>query len=557
MSWEPITIGEALRRTALRYPEREALVGEGQRITFAELDRRVNELAAGLMDIGVAHGDNVAVWMTNTPCWVEVWFACARIGAVAVPVNTRFKTAEARYVLEQSEARVLVMMDRYWDIDFLGMAREMIPGMDAMTPGALRSETLPALHSVVLWNDDPQPGTFSIGELRRRDGSGETLAQRGELVSPDDTVIIVYTSGTTGHPKGAMHSHVVLRNAANIARVMRFESGARVLGHMPFYHVAGSVTTVLPCVLMGCTLVTMPQWNAEKALELISGERVNFFGGIPTHFIDCLSVLRERHYDTSCLRSAWIGGAPVTPDVARAAFDELRLDALQAVYGMTETTGATVFSEFDAPMEILCDNKGKPIGEFEVEIAEPGGERRLGVNEVGEVLVRGHIVMQGYYKNPQATRDVLTGDGFFRTGDLGYFDEDGYLKVTGRVKEMFIVGGSNAYPAEIERIIQAHEAVRQAIVVGVPDNRLGEVGFAFVELEEDGELSADALIRYCRENMADYKVPRHIRFADEFPRTPTGKIQRFVLAREARDLAAAGERDRPPADTAGQRGVSR
>ncbi|WP_254277550.1 AMP-binding protein [Halomonas sp. 3H] len=535
MTWEPITIGAALRRTAESYPDRPAVIGEHSRLSFGELDRMVDEVAAGLIDVGIQHGDNVAVWVANSPEWVAIWMACARIGAVLVPVNTRFKTREARYVLQQSNASVLIMMDQYWDIDFFAMAQEMVPGLDTMEPGSIVSDDLPALRSIILWNDVAQPGTSTLNALRERGRGNDGLAQREVEVSVDDTVIIVYTSGTTGNPKGAMHSHVMLRNAANVAREMHIEPGERILGHMPFYHIAGTVTEVLPCILLGCTLVTMSKWDPDKAMEIIARERVNFLGGIPTHFIDCIDVLRKKPYDTSCLKSAWIGGAPVTPDVARAAFEIMQLDALQAVYGMTETTSTTVLSEFDAPLEVLFDNKGKPVGEFEVIVVDARSGEKLPADAVGEVWVRGHIVMQGYYRNPEATREVITEDGFFRTGDLGCFDRQGYLKITGRVKDMFIVGGTNAYPAEIERIIQGHDAVKQAIVVGVPHQRLGEVGFAYVQLAENAALTRDELLVYCSSNMADYKVPRFVQFADEFPRTPTGKIQRFVLAEQARE----------------------
>jgi fatty-acyl-CoA synthase len=354
-----------------------------------------------------------------------------------------------------------------------------------------------------------------------------------------DPVIIVYTSGTTGHPKGAVHGHIVMRNAAKVARVMHIEPGDVILGHMPFYHVAGAFTEVIPTVLLGCTLVTLPHWIPDEALETIERERVTIFGGIPTHFIDCLDAIRRHPRDVSCLKSAWIGGAPVTPDVAMAAKQELGLQALQAVYGMTETTAATVFSEYDAPLDVLCDNKGRPIGEFEVAVCDPVSGHPLPTGEVGEVRVRGHLVMQGYYRNPQATAEAITPDGWFRSGDLGVIDEQGYLKITGRLKEMFIVGGSNAYPAEIERLIQSLPEVKQAVVVGVPDRRLGEVGFAFVQLHDGQSMSREALVAACRAAMADYKVPRHVRFVDDFPRTTTGKIQRFVLQQQARDPSLA------------------
>ena len=536
--WSRITYGEALRRTARRVPERTALVGMGSRMSFAELDRAADELAHGLRGLGVGRGDQVALWVTNCPEWVVCWMACTRVGAVLVPINTRFKPDEVEYILRQSDARVLIAMDRYWDIDFLGMIRALVPELDGSAPGRLASARLPELRAVALWDSVEAPGATSLAALRREGAARMAVGGTLPDLDPDDPVIIVYTSGTTGHPKGAMHGHVVMRNAANIARVMHIEPGDVILGHMPFYHVAGAFTACTPAVMLGCTLVTMPQWTPDEALDIIARERVTIFGGIPTHFIDCLDAIRRRPRDVSCLKSAWIGGAPVTPDVAMASKRELGLQALQAVYGMTETTAATVFSEFDAPLEVLCDNKGRPIGEFEVIVADPIRGEPLPVGSVGEVRVRGHLVMKGYYKNPAATAEAITPDGWFRTGDLGVFDEQGYLKITGRLKEMFIVGGSNAYPAEIERLLQGIPQVKQAVVVGVPHARLGEVGYAFVQLHEPGSMTAEQLLAVARPTMADYKVPRHVAFVEDFPRTTTGKIQRFVLQRQARERVA-------------------
>lgn len=536
--WTLLTYGGALRQSAERYPDRKALVGMGRTLTFAELDRAADELALGLADLGVGHRDQVAIWVTNCPDWVVCWMACARLGAVLVTVNTRFKLEETEYILKQSDAKVLIAMDRFWNIDFLGMIREMVPESAQTELGQWQSARLPNLKSIVLWESVTAPGTVNLVQLRQRGAKALAEGKRLPEVSPNDAVIIVYTSGTTGHPKGAMHSHQVLRNAANIARVMHVEPGDVVLGHMPLYHVAGAVTACSVMILLGCTLVTMAQWQPDEALEIIERERVSIFGGIPTHFIDCLDSVHRRPRDVSCLKSAWIGGAPVTPDVALAVREELGLQGLLAVYGMTETTAATTFSSFEDPLEILCDNKGKPIGEFEVGVFDPATGRELGPDEIGEVRVRGHLVMLGYYKNPKATAEVIQPDGWFCSGDLGSIDANGYLKITGRLKEMFIVGGSNAYPAEIEKLLQAIEEIKQAVVVGVPDRRLGEVGFAFIQLHHGKTIDEGELIKRCRASMADYKVPRFVSFVDDFPRTTTGKIQRFVLQRQAKEQLA-------------------
>lgn len=537
--WDTLTLGQALADSSARYPERLAVIDGDERISFAELDRRVNALAHGLRSQGIERGDCVAVWMANSASWVACWLACARIGAVVVPINTRYKSEEVEYILRQSDARALILMDSLWGIDFLGMARGIAPEIADARDGRTECASLPQLRSVIAWKDVQVPGLVNLQELARR---GEHAMAQGAVLpatDPKDAIIIVYTSGTTGHPKGAMHNHIVLRNIANVARVMHVEPGDVVLGHMPFYHVAGAFTELGLSVLIGCTLVPLAHWIPDEALDVIERERVSIFGGIPTHFVDCIDAIRRRPRDTSSLKSAWIGGAPVTPDVALAAKKELGLQALQAVYGMTETTASTTFSEFDAPVDVLCDNKGKPIGEFEVRVCAPDTGQPLPDGEVGEVRVRGHLVMMGYYKNPQATAEVMTPEGWFRTGDLGVYDEQGYLKITGRLKDMFIVGGSNAYPAEIERMLQSHPLVKQAVVVGMPDRRLGEVAMAFVQLHDEEAIDAAQLIAFCRSCMADYKVPRKIQFVQDFPRTSTGKIQRFVLSREAQHAAGA------------------
>jgi len=535
VSWEAMTLGGALSQSAARSPDRAAIIDGAERISFRQFDRLVDALAHGLLDQGIQRGDSVALWMTNCASWVICWVACARIGAVVVPINTRYKVDEVEYILRQSDARALILMDTMWDIDYLAMARRIIPEIDGARDAVVRSPNLPQLQRVILWKDRRAQGFLCLNDLTAR---GETLLAQGAQLAPAnpaDPIIIVYTSGTTGHPKGAMHNHIILRNIANVARVMHVEAGDVVLGHMPFYHVAGAFTEAGLSILMGCTLVPLPHWIADEALDVIEQQRVNIFGGIPTHFVDCIDAIRRRPRDTSSLKSAWIGGAPVTPDVAMAAMRELKLQALQAVYGMTETTASTTFSEFDAPLEILCDNKGKPIGEFEVKVCDAQTGQAMNADETGEIWVRGHLVMMGYYRNPSATAEVMTADGWFRTGDIGVFDSAGYLKITGRLKDMFIVGGSNAYPAEIERMLQSHPLVKQAVVVGMPDRRLGEVAMAFVQLHHDQTLDAAELRAFCKEHMADYKVPRKFSYVSDFPRTSTGKIQRFLLSNQARD----------------------
>ncbi len=529
----PPTMGEALHAWVASRPDSVALVDEWGRHTYAEIGTAVTELALGLAGHGVRRGDQVALWMTNCAQWVLCWLACARLGATLVTVNTRYKAQEVAYILRQSEASLLIMMDRYWSTDFLGILREIL-GNDPTTP-LLPSQSLPLLRGVVLWRDSIAEGTTNLQALRNQ--GRERVAVGAAPLAPEQTgdpVIIVYTSGTTGHPKGAMHGHVFLRNCANMARWMHTEAHDVVLGHMPFYHVAGAFAQLGQWLVTGSRLVTMAHWVTDEALDVIEREKVTIFGGIPTHYIDCIDALKARPRDVR-MKCGWIGGANVTPVVATAAVQALGLQSLQAVYGMTETTSMTTLSGFDASIDITCQNKGRPIGEFEVKVCDARTGQPRATGETGEVWVRGHIVMMGYYTNAQATAEVMTPDGWFRTGDLGDFDAKGYLRITGRLKEMFIVGGSNTYPAEIEAVLQQHPAVKQAVVVGVPDRRLGEVGFAWLQLHEGNTFEVDVLTQHCRLALADYKVPRFFEHVAEFPRTTTGKIQRHVLAKQAQE----------------------
>ncbi|WP_162685515.1 AMP-binding protein [Roseovarius amoyensis] len=515
-------------------PDADFLVTENERITFARFDDEVDRVADGLLAAGFGKGDHVALWITNDPDWVRMLFAAARIGMVVIPINTRYKSGELEYILRQSDARALLMMDTCWGIDYPALLGTVIPDLASQRPGNIRSDALPELRAIFSWGDTSPPGAISINSLLERPANAERVRVAAEAVRPEDPVLICYTSGTTGRPKGAVHSHAVVRQSINVAHAMGMKTGDAVLGHMPFYHVAGLFMGVLPAVIHGMSLIVMRDWNADRALDHIEAEKIAHFGGIPTHFLDCFDAQEKRSRDLSSVRAAWIGGAAVSPEVVRRAREVFSTPHILASYGMTETTISTTFTRYDDPPEIAEANIGKLAGDYEARIVDPSSGATLGAGEIGELQVRGHIVTLGYYKNPEATREAITPEGWFRTGDLGVFDERGYLKITGRIKEMFIVGGSNTYPAEIEAHLETHPAIRQALVVGVPHERLGQVAYAYILRSGDAEtFDEQAAVDHCRGAIADYKVPRYVRFVDAFPMTESGKIQRHVLASQA------------------------
>jgi fatty-acyl-CoA synthase len=513
--WQPITLAQQLALTAAAHPDREALVFGDRRLTWAQTQAEVRRFACALRAKGVERGDHVAVWVPNHIEWILLWLAANSIGAVIVAVNTRYKTEEVAYILRQSDAKLLVMVGEFVGIDYLAMLAR------------LREEDLPELRDVLVIGS-PEWDAFL--------GAPEVEID-ADAIAYDDPSFIVYTSGTTGYPKGAVHSSRVLRNECSISEAMDIDASSRVMNHMPFFHIAGACTGVLPPLITGGAMILMERWDVDEAFRLIEHERVTVLSGIPTHFIDLLNHDAIETADVSSLKTGWIGGANNPPEVIQAIVDRLGMKGILPVYGMTETTSITTIPRLTDPPEVITSGRGFPVSDFELKVVDTATGAELGVGEEGEVCVRGHLVMQGYYENPEATAAVIDRDGWFHTGDLGDFDEHGYLAITGRKSDMFIVGGSNAYPAEIERALSEHPAIKQAYVVGVPHPRLGEVGFAFVELRRDAELDGDGVIEFCKGRLADFKVPRHVEFMSEWPLTATGKIQRYLLRERATEAS--------------------
>jgi len=518
-----LTLGQLLDRAADRVPDREAIVFQGDRVGYGALRERADAFARGLVALGVAPRDHVVLWMPNRVEWSVANLGLAKAGAVTVTCNTRYKAREVGYVLQQSDATALVMADRFpaARIDYLAILREL-------DPAALGGSRFPRLRSIVVLGEPPAGATsFAAVEAAGRGAGGPDLSRIA--VAPDDPAEMLYTSGTTGEPKGCLLSHGNMFEKTRVyTELHRWTHEDRYLVPVPYFHIFGSMGGIAANCLVGSAQILMETFDAGEALRLIEAERVTIFSGVPTMFITMLGHPDFGRRDHRSLRTGSIGAAPVPVEIMRRILDResgLGMDAL-VVYGLTEATGGTHWTRPGDPIEKRVATVGLPTPEIEDRIVDPATGRVLGPGEEGEVCVKGPTLMLGYYKQPQATAEKIR-DGWLHTGDVGVKDADGYLRITGRVTDMIIVGGFNTYPAEIENYYLQHPKVLDISIVGVPDPVLGEVVMAFAIPRPDETLTAEELIQFGREGIANFKVPRYVEIVDQFPLTGSGKVQKF------------------------------
>lgn len=526
------TFDDQLRLTRERHGDEPALIHNDRTRTWAEVAADVDTLSAALVARGIERGAKVAVWLPNVPEWTILWLAIANVGAAVVPLNTRYKPEEVAYVLRQSESSMLVTLPGMLGIDFGAMVTHLL-GPDAWAMGKVDHPDFPHLkHVVRLAPAESGPATYGALLGEGRDQSA--LAARKKEVKETDDVILVYTSGTTGFPKGARHDHSKLSDVRAMADLMKVTANDRILAHMPNFHVGGAFLSIATSLLTGAAQVCVETFDARNALELIARERCTVVNGVPSHFIMMLSELRNRKYDLSSSRIGWIAGAMIPREVVNGVREQFGMKIL-TMYGMTESTGVITATRPEDDDEPLLNTVGDVIAsDYEIQITDPESMRPVPRGSQGEIWFRGHRATSGYYKMPKETAETLLEDGWFRTGDLGRQRvEDGRLQITGRLKDMFIVGGTNTYPAEIEAVLFQLPAVEQVYVVGVPDERLGEVGMAFIKRKAGTELSSDEALEHCRARLANYKWPRYFEFVEVFPATATGKIQKYKLRDQA------------------------
>jgi acyl-CoA synthetase (AMP-forming)/AMP-acid ligase II len=494
-----------LDAAAARFPDHEAVVDGEVRLTFAELRDQAVTVARALMASSVAPGDRVALWAPNSAAWIVASFGIYAAGAVLVPLNTRYRGEEAGHILRTSGARLLLTVTNFLDTSYVDLL-EGIPGLDAV-------------REIVVVDGDVPDGTTGWRDfLARADGVAEpAVAARIAAIGSDDTSDIIFTSGTTGAPKGAMLAHgASVRTYLEWSELVDLREGDRYLVVYPFFHTAGLKSGVLACLLRGATIHPQAVFDVPSVLALVVKERITMLPGPPTVFQTILNHPDLASFDLSSVRSSVTGAAVVPVEVIRQMREVLHIRTVVTGYGMTETTGTISMCRFDDAPEVIATTVGRPI---------PGVEVRIEAD--GEILVRGFNVMQGYFNDEVATKEAFD-DGWLRTGDIGFVDDDGNLHITDRKKDMFIVGGFNAYPAEIEAVLLAHPAVAQVAVVGVPDERMGEAGVAFVVAKAGATVVPDDVLAWSWERMAKFKLSR-VEVVDALPLNPSGKVMKFKL----------------------------
>jgi fatty-acyl-CoA synthase len=525
--WPRQNLEQALERAATRWPDAEALVIAGRRVSYLELHQSAQTYARALRASGIGHGDHVAVCMGNAVEWVEFFYGAAILGAVTVPVNTRFKADEFAYCLKQADVKLLFTADRFLKIDFIAMLEQICPALKRRLP----DRGMPLLKEVVVLGSNVPHGAIGAAQWLAR-GDGASAADT-RSVDGNDVLLIQYTSGTTSYPKGVMLTHDnMLRNAAYVAPRFDCRAGDRYFSARPFYHVAGTTLSMLAALTSGATLLSMPTFEPGEALRLMAAERCTITSGNDTMFLMmCNHPDFDRHGVR--LKSGW---ASAGPEASRQIIERMQMRGLCHAYGLSEASPNVCMSWHDDDQEKRIGGWAHVLDDVEVEIRDPESGHAQPPGQPGEILVRGVSVMKGYYNMPEQTAKAIDADGWLHTGDLGLMDDDGRLRFLTRVKDVFRVGGENVAPAEVEDVLNRHPQIKQAQVIGVPDPRLVEVPAAYIILREGETASPDDIIAWSRERMANFRVPRYVRIVETFENigmTGSAKVQKNKLRAQA------------------------
>jgi fatty-acyl-CoA synthase len=529
------TMGDVIKQTAERFPDHPALIAPQFQVRFnyQELYDQCRRTARGLMALGVKCGDHVSVWTTNVPEWVYLQFALGMVGGILVTINTNYQSHELEYILQQSDSTTLFLIDQYRDTSFYDTVRKVVPKLDSAEPGKLVSSKLPVLKNIIyIGTKENTPGMFKFSDLIKM---GESIPERDlddrmKSLSDDDVINMQYTSGTTGFPKGVMLTHHnIVNNARMVGDVMGMTEKDSLLIQVPVFHCFGCVMSTLNCVYHGSAMVLLENFDAQKALEMIGREKCTAVNGVPTMFVTILHHPDFERYDLTSLRTGIMAGAPCPIETMNQVNTKMHCPEVVIAFGQTESSPVMTMTRRDDPVELRVATVGRLLPDIEGKIVDPETGLDLPPNTQGEIVTRSACIMKGYYKMPEATESAIDSDGWLHTGDLGEIDENGYFKVTGRIKDMIIRGGENIYPRELEEFLFTHPKVQNVQVVGIADKKYGEQVLAAIHLKNGNQATAEEFIEFCKGKIARHKIPKYWEFVEDYPMTASGKIQKFKI----------------------------
>jgi fatty-acyl-CoA synthase len=532
------TVGGLLDHIAGKYPDGDALIYRERnlRYSWSQFNERCRLIAKGLLKMGVKKGDNLSIWAYNVPEWVVLQFASAKIGAVLVTVNTSYKSAELEYILNQSDSSTLFMVRSFKDTDYVATVNEVVPELAAAAPCRLKTAKLPFLKNVVFIGDETPAGMLNFAEIVKMGAavSDAELAAVESTLDRHEVINMQYTSGTTGFPKGVMLTHYnVVNNGFNIGECMKFTEKDRLCIPVPFFHCFGCVLGVMACVTHGTAMVPIEIFDPLKVLQTIEKEKCTAVHGVPTMFIAELEHPEFDRFDLKTLRTGIMAGSNCPIEVMKKVISKMHATEITIAYGQTESSPVITQTRTDDAIELRVATVGRALPDVEVKIVDIETGETLPPGKQGELCTRGYLVMKGYYKMPDETAKAIDAEQWLHTGDLAIMDENGYCKITGRIKNMIIRGGENIYPREIEEFLYTHPKISDIQIYGVPDRKYGEQVMAAIILKKGVAMTEGEVRAYCQDKIANYKIPKYVKFVESYPMTASGKIQKFKM----RDLA--------------------
>ncbi|MBK3494596.1 AMP-binding protein [Viridibacillus sp. YIM B01967] len=537
------TVGEVLRNTVEAFPNNEAYVypENGVRKTYAEFDQETDDLAKAFIGMGIAKGEHIAIWSDNKREWLLSQFASGKMGAVLVTVNTNYQENELEYLLRQSDTTTLILGEEFKGTSYINIIQKICPRLATSEKGNIQSDKIPHFKRVIVMSENEYPSIYKWSELLEFAGlvTDEELEERYQSLDPDEVINIQYTSGTTGFPKGVMLTHNnVVNNGRLVGDYIHLTEHDRLCIPVPFFHCFGCVMSTIASVLHGSTMVVLEQFEPLKVLQIVQDEKCTALHGVPTMFIAELNHPDFEKFDLSSLRTGIMAGSICPIEVMKKVINDMGAREITICYGQTESSPVITQTSTDDAIEKRVSTVGKPHPNVEVKIIDPITGDEVMVGTPGELCARGYLIMKGYYNNPEATHAAIDHEGWLHTGDIAIMDEDGYIDITGRIKDMVIRGGENVYPREVEEFLYEHPQIQDVQVVGVPDEKYGEELMAWVILKEGAYVTEDELRAYCKGKISYHKIPKYIQFTDAYPMTASGKIQKFRLRELSQEYIA-------------------